>query len=197
MSKGQTTKTAILDEAVQVASRVGFGGLSIGRLADQTAMSKSGLFAHFKSKEQLQLQTLDRARAKFVDVVIRPALAAERGEARVRALFEAWLGWTARSLDAGCVFVAAASELDDQPGPLRDALVKSEQDWLELLASVAGTAVAEGQFRDDLDREQFAFEVHSLMLGHHHATRLLQDTRAGERTRRAFESLVAAARRDV
>ncbi len=196
MSKGETTKTAILDEAVQLASRVGFGGLSIGQLADQAAMSKSGLFAHFKSKEQLQLQTLDRARLKFVDVVVRPALAADRGEARVRALFEAWLGWTGQSLEGGCIFVAAAAELDDQPGPLRDALVKNELDWLELIANVAGTAVAEGEFRDELDVEQFAYEVHSLMLGHQHATRLLRDSKAGERTRRAFDSLVAATRRD-
>jgi AcrR family transcriptional regulator len=196
VSKGQLTKTAILDEAVQVASRLGFGGLSIGQLAEQTAMSKSGLFAHFRSKEQLQLQTLDRARLKFVDVVVRPALAAQRGEQRVRALFGAWLGWTEQSLSGGCIFVAAATELDDQPGPLRDALVKNERDWLELIANVAATAVHDGDFHADLDIDQFAHEMHSLMLGHQHATRLLRDDRAGERTRRAFESLVAAARHD-
>ena len=195
VSKGQLTKTAILDEAVQLASRVGFGGLSIGQLAEQASMSKSGLFAHFRSKEQLQLQTLDRARMKFVDVVVRPALAAERGEPRLRALVEAWLGWTGQSLEGGCIFVAAAAELDDQPGPLRDALVKNEQDWLELIANIAGTAIAEGEFQDGLDVDQFAFEVHSLMLGHQHATRLLHDPKAGERTRRAFESLVTASRR--
>ena len=130
--KGEMTRAAILDEAVQVAARVGFSGLSIGGLAGQVEMSKSGLFAHFRSKEQLQLQTMDRARQRFVDVVVRPALAAPRGEARVRAVFDRWLVWARQSMDAGCIFVAAAAELDDRPGPLRDALVANERDWLEL-----------------------------------------------------------------
>jgi AcrR family transcriptional regulator len=195
MGKGAQTRAAILDEAVQVASRDGFGGLSIGRLAEQAEMSKSGLFAHFRSKEQLQLQTLERARDRFVDVVVRPALGAERGVARLRALFDAWLRWTQESLQGGCIFVAASAELDDRPGPLRDALVQNERDWLELIATVAGTAVSEGQFRADLDLDQFAYEVHGVMLAHHHASRLLRDERAEQRTRRAFESLVAAAGR--
>lgn len=194
MGKGELTKAAILDEAVQIASRVGFGGLSIGQLADRVEMSKSGLFAHFRSKEQLQLQAMERARQRFVDVVIRPALAAPRGIARVRAVFDGWLEWTHQALQGGCIFVAAAAELDDQPGALRDALVRNERDWLEFIATVAGTAVAEGDLRDDLDLEQFAFEVHGVMLAHHHASRLLHDERAEIRTRQAFESLLAGAR---
>lgn len=190
------TRSAILDEAVQMASRTGFGGLSIGPLAEQVEMSKSGLFAHFKSKEQLQLQTMDRARQQFVSAVIRRGLAAPRGEQRVRAVFDAWLDWACEPRDCGCIFVAAAAELDDQPGPLRDALVKNERDWQEFLAGVARTAVTEGDFRDDLDVEQFAFEVHGMMLAHHHAARLLHDQRAGDRARRALESLLAAARRE-
>jgi hypothetical protein len=98
-------------------------------------------------------------------------------------------------LQGGCIFVAASAELDDRPGPLRDALVQSERDWLELIATVAGTAVSEGQFRADLDLDQFAYEVHGVMLAHHHASRLLRDERAEQRTRRAFDSLVAAAGR--
>jgi AcrR family transcriptional regulator len=196
MSKGDVTRAAILDEAVQVAARVGFAGLSIGGLADQVEMSKSGLFAHFRSKEQLQLQTMERARERFVDVVVRPALAVPRGETRVRAVFERWLTWARQAMDAGCIFVAAAAELDDRPGPLRDALVANERDWLELLATVAGTAVAEGDFRADLDVAQFAFELHAVTLGYHHATRLLRDPEAGARTEKAFESLLAAARRE-
>lgn len=195
MGQGEATRAAILDEAVQVASRVGFDGLSIGGLAEQTEMSKSGLFAHFRSKEQLQLQTLDRARSRFVDIVVRPALASDRGVTRVRALFDAWLRWATETLEGGCIFVAAAVELDDRPGPLRDALVKNERDWLELMATVAGSAAAEGDFRPDLDLDQFAFELHGVMLAHHHASRLLRDASAEVRTRRAFESLVAAARR--
>ena len=197
MGKGELTKAAILDEAVQIASRVGFGGLSIGQLADRVEMSKSGLFAHFRSKEQLQLQAMERARQRFVDVVIRPALAAPRGIARVRAVFDGWLEWTHQALQGGCIFVAAAAELDDQPGALRDALVRNERDWLEFISTVAGTAVAEGDLRDDLDLEQFAFEVHGVMLAHHHASRLLQDERAETKTRQAFESLLAGARRST
>ena len=132
-------------------------------------MSKSGLFAHFRSKEQLQLDTLAHARERFVDLVVRPALAAERGETRVRTLFEGWLDWASSSPDGGCIFVAATAELDDRPGELRDALVRSETDWLELIASVAGAAAAEGHFSADLDTEQFAFEVHGVMLAYHHA----------------------------
>ena len=188
------TRTAILDEALQVASRVGFTGLSIGKLAEQTEMSKSGLFAHFKSMDQLQLQVLQRARERFVDSVVRPALAAPRGEQRVRAVFDSWLEWSSVVLDGGCVFVAASVELDDRPGELRDALVRAERDWLELLATVARTAIVEGEFASDLDPDQFAFEVHAVMLGHHHASRLLRDERALAMTRRSFETIVNAAR---
>jgi AcrR family transcriptional regulator len=195
VGKGELTRAAILDEAVQIASAVGFTGLSIGQLADQVEMSKSGLFAHFRSKEQLQLQTLAHARDGFVDHVIRPALAAERGEPRVRTLFSSWLAWMEQVLDGGCIFVGAAAELDDQPGPLKDALVRIERDWLETIATFARTAVAEGDFREDLDPDQFAYELHGLMLGHHHATRLLADARAPERTQRSFDAILAAARR--
>lgn len=195
MRKGAATKAAILDEALQVASRDGFGGLSIGPLAERTGMSKSGLFAHFGSLEQLQLQVFARARERFVDTVIRPALAAPRGEPRVRAVFENWVRWTSEVLAGGCIFVGAAVELDERPGALRDALVSAERDWMELLATVAGTAVAEGRFDPGLDLQQFAFEVHCVMLGHHHASRLMQDPQALNRTRRAFESLLERARR--
>ncbi len=194
MRKGELTRTAILDEALQVASRSGFTGLSVGGLAEQTGMSKSGLFAHFGSMDQLQLQLLQRARERFVDSVVRPALSAPRGEQRVRAVFDSWLRWSNDVLDGGCIFVAAAAELDDRPGELRDALVLAERDWLELLATVAGTAVTEGAFASDLDTDQFAFEVHSLMLGHHHASRLMNDPRALAMTRRSFESIISAAR---
>jgi AcrR family transcriptional regulator len=157
-------------------------------------MSKSGLFAHFRSMDQLQLQVLARARDRFVDVVVRPALTVPRGEPRVRAVFENWLRWTGEVLLGGCIFVGAAVELDEQPGELRDALVGAEQDWLDLLATVAATAVAEGQFDAALDPGQFAFEVHALMLGHHHASRLMCDPLALTRTRRSFEALILRAR---
>ena len=194
MSKGEATKTSILDEALHVASQVGFEGLSIGQLADRTEMSKSGLFAHFRSKEQLQLQTLDHAVARFTDIVVRPTLKAPRGERRVRELFERWLDWETDALAGGCVFVAASIEYDDQPGAMHDSLVRQQRDWTEFIATVAGTAVSEGEFRSDLDTR--AVRVHSavLMFGYRHAGRLLRDPEALDRTRAAFEQLLDSSR---
>jgi len=192
VSKGEDTKAAILDEAVTIASEVGFTGLTIGKLAEQTGMSKSGLFAHFKSKESLQLETLAWARERFTDVVIRPTLAAPRGEQRVRTLFDRWLEWETESLQGGCVFITATIEFDDQPGPMRDALVRNQQDWLDFVATVAGTAVTEGDFRADLDTEQLAFTLQGLMLGYHHAARLMHDPKALDRTRQALDQLLEA-----
>jgi len=190
VSKGLETRTVILDESLQLASRIGFEALTIGHLAEQTGMSKSGLFAHFKSKEQLQLQTLDHSRQLFVDTVIRPAITAPRGEARIRALFDNWLKWES-VLEGGCIFVTGSAEYDDRPGPMRDALVRNQRDWLDTIATVARTAIAEGDFSEDSDPDQFAFEVNALTLGYHHASRLLEDDRAEERTRVMFEALVA------
>ena len=193
MGKGAATKAAILDEAVDIASRVGFDALTIGQLAQRTEMSKSGLFAHFRSKEQLQLQALEHARERFIDAVVRPALRTPRGEARARALFDGWLAWQEDSLPGGCIFITAAVEVDDRPGPLRDAVVRHEQDLLELITTVAGTAVSEGQWRQDLDLSQFAFEMHGILLAHHHSARLMRDARADDRTRAAFDALVVRA----
>lgn len=195
LTKGETTRHAILDEAMQMTSRTGITSLSIGALATEIQMSKSGLYAHFDSKEQLQLQVLQHARERFVDSVVRPALGAPRGEARVRAMFEHWLMWERSAFDGGCIFVTLSAELDGRPGRVRDALVDNERDWLELLASTARTAVAQGDFGDALDANQFAYEVHGVMLAHHHAVRLMLDDRALERTHTAFESIASAARR--
>jgi AcrR family transcriptional regulator len=194
VSKGDETRAAILDVAIDIASTRGFAGLTIGTLADATDMSKSGLFAHFKSKEQLELKTLERARERFVDVVVRPSLSAPRGEKRVRALLENWLRWADDALSGGCLFIGAAAELDDQPGALRDLLVRNEQDWLDVIANVAATAVAEGDFAADTDVEQFAYDVHGVTLAYHHHSRLMRDPRAVERTERAFESLLESVR---
>jgi AcrR family transcriptional regulator len=192
MTKGDATRAAILDHAVGIASEVGFTGLSLGQLAEQTQMSKSGLYAHFKSKEALQLETLEWARERFTDLVIRPTLGVPRGEGRVRALFDRWLEWETEALQGGCIFVTATAEFDDQPGAMRDALVRIQQDWMEFVATVAGTAVSEGDFRADLDTEQLAFTLQALMLGYHHATRLLRDPLALAHTRRALEQLLEA-----
>lgn len=182
----------ILDGAVELASRVGFQALSIAALADDVEMSKSGLFAHFRSKEQLQLQTLDHARRRFVDVVIKPVLETPDGLPRLRAIFEHWLIWDDTTLSGGCLFVAAAVELDDRPGALRDALVRCEQDWHQLLTATARAAA--DQTQSGVDPEQIAFEIHAMLLGHHHASRLLLGrTVAVRRSRAGFERLLTSA----
>lgn len=193
MSKGDETRTAILIESARLASTIGLNALSVGALADRTGLSKSGLFAHFKSKEQLQLQTLDYAGEFFVDVVLRPALTAPRGEKRVRVLFERWLEWETRALPGGCIFAAAGVEFDDQPGPVRDALVRQQRDWGETIAAVAATAVAEGDFRADVDPGQFSFELQGIMTAFQRSTRLLGDPLARERTMTAFDRLLDSA----
>jgi len=194
MGKGEQTRETILLHALGLATQVGFEGLTIGRLADDLKLSKSGLFAHFGSKENLQVKVLEVASRRFVDEVVRPALAAPRGVRRVRALFERWLAWeTSPSLPGGCPFNAAATELDDRPGPARDYVVKSQRDWLETLANTARTAVQEGDFSRELDCEQFAYELQSIMLGYSHAARLMKDPKARARTERAFEALLARA----
>lgn len=192
MSKGQQTKAAILDEAVAIASRVGFNALTIGQLAESTGLSKSGLFAHFKSKEALQLETLERGRERFTDLVVRPTLAAPRGIRRVRALMDHWLVWETQALQGGCLFVTGSVEFDDQPGPMRDAVVRNQRDWGEFVATVAGTAVSEGDFRADLDTEQFAFALQGLTYAYHHSARLLHDPKALEHVKAALEQLIDA-----
>jgi AcrR family transcriptional regulator len=194
MSKGTTTRQAVLDEAARLASRVGLSGLTIGSLAASTQLSKSGLFAHFQSKESLQLQLLDHTRTRFIDLVVRPALAAPRGEPRMRELFRRWLAWDAEALPGGCLFVAASAEFDAQPGPVRDRVARDQRDWLDTIAQVFRTGVAEGHFRPDADPVQFAHDLHGTMLAYHHASRLLDDPDAAARATRAFEALVAAAR---
>jgi AcrR family transcriptional regulator len=194
--KGEATRQAVLGRALSLASRVGLDGLTIGALAEELGLSKSGLFAHFRSKEALQVQVLEHAASLFVDAVVRPALRAPRGEPRVRAVFEKWLAWdSSKAVPGGCVFVAAATELDDQPGPARDYLVRAQRDWLDTLATCFRTGISEGHFRADADPEQFAHDLHGVMLAYHHAARLMREPRAEERARAAFESLLGAARR--
>ena len=145
MGKGEQTRGAILERGVALASVVGLEGLSIGELAAATGLSKSGLFAHFGSKEALQIQVLESAAARFVDMVFAPALKEPRGEPRLRALFENWLAWEASDfLPGGCLFMATAAELDDRPGPVRDHLVRTLNDWLDTVANAVRLAVTEG-----------------------------------------------------
>jgi len=189
------TRQAILERATGLASKVGLEGLTIGALARELTLSKSGLFAHFASKEALQVELLRFAAERFVDGVVRPALAAPRGEPRVRALFERWLVWeNSAPLPGGCLFVAAATELDDRPGAAREQLVRCQQDWLEVIANCFRTGLREGHFKPEADPEQFAHDLQGVVLSYHHASRLLKDPQADRRARTAFESLLERAR---
>lgn len=191
MSKGEETRQAILARAFELATVVGVSGLSIGRLAEATGLSKSGLFAHFGSKEALEVAVVEEAARQFVQEVMVPALREPRGEPRVRALFARWLAWGTRP--GGCFFVGASAELDDRPGPPRDALVQACRDWLDELAKAARIAVAERHFRADLEPEQFAFELYGVMLAAHTYTRFLGEPAALARSHHAFDRLLADA----
>lgn len=192
--KGEVTRQAILDRAVRLASQIGLDGLTIGRLAAELGLSKSGLFAHFRSKEALQIQVLDAAAERFVEEVVKPAVREPRGEPRMAAVFDRWLAWTrSNSGPGGCVFVAAAAEFDDRPGPVRDRLVALQKGWLEMIAIVFRAGVAERQFQN-VDPDQFAHDLYSVMLGYHHAARLMRDPKAQARAQAAFERLLSTVR---
>jgi AcrR family transcriptional regulator len=193
MTKGDETRASVLAAALDLASAEGLAGVTIGRLAEKAGMSKSGLFAHFSSKENLEVEMLRAASERFVAHVVSPALRAKRGEPRVQELFERWLTWT-DVFPGGCIFLVAAVELDDKPGPARDALVASQRDWIDTLATAARIAVDEGHFRRDLDVQQFAYEVFCLGYSHHFVSRLKLDAKSDRRTRAAFRHLVEGAR---
>lgn len=192
--KGADTRDAILRSGLAWASEVGLKGLSIGGLADRLGMSKSGLYAQVQSKEQLQSDVLGLASEHFIALVVQPALTTRRGEPRVRKLFERWLGWLGYAdyaLPGGCIFVGAATELDDEPdGPVRDRFVEMVRDMLEAIATMVAGGVREGHFRVDTDCDQVAFEAYAIMLGAHQSARLLRDPAAVDRARTALNELL-------
>jgi len=193
--KGEQTRDAILESALKLASRIGLEGLTIGTLAEETSLSKSGLFAHFGSKEALMLRTLEYAAERFREVVVRPTLAAPRGEPRLRAYFEALLEWPqAVAQPGGCIFLSAAAEFDDRPGPVRDRVRAMWRDRIAFVAGATRRAIEAGHFRRDVDPDQLAFELEGIGLAWHHTSHLLRDPKADERAHRAFEALVAEAR---
>ena len=185
LAKGDRTRARILDEAVQLASVQGIGGLTIGPLAERLGLSKSGLFAHFSSKEALQVETLDRAAERFQHDVTEPIRAVERREERLRVFFERWIDWVEDSgLPGGCPILAAAIEFDDIQGPVRDAAARHLGQLLALIAKFSRAAKPDG------DHEAVAAGLMGLAMSHLTRVRLLGDTRARVVTIRAFESLV-------
>jgi AcrR family transcriptional regulator len=195
MSKGEQTRQQIIDRALNLSSAVGLEGLSLGNLAAELKLSKSGLFAHFKSKEALQLEVLQAAIDLFVLDVVRPAILKPRGLRRLEALFENYLAWARGSGKARtCIFMGLSQEYDDRPGPVRDALAKSQRDWRDTVAQVAMTGVSEKEFRKDLDAEQFAFEFIGIGMIFQQYCKLLEDRKAERRAYTAFEALLARSR---
>lgn len=186
-SKGAATREAIIDRAYGIACSAGLEGLSIGPLAQAVGMSKSGVFAHFGSREDLQLAVLDAAGERFVAHVLRPALSQPRGLARLRAILEAWFGWVHD--EGGCLLLSAASEYDDRPGPLRDHVVAQEARWRQEIARAVTLAIGTGELATDTDPDQMAFELYSLALVVHHDAGLFGFDLAVERGRRALERL--------
>jgi AcrR family transcriptional regulator len=192
ITKGERTRAAILDEALRLVSKAGLDGLTIGTLADATGMSKSGLFAHFGSREELLLAVLAHGQAQFGEVVFQPAMAKPRGLPRLRAMFVHWLDWTeSAELPGGCPMIGGASEFDDKPGPVRDMLAGGQRTWIETLKRSVRQAIEEGQLAEDTDPEQIVFEMFGIALVVHHHRRLLGYKKARERALAALDALLA------
>jgi AcrR family transcriptional regulator len=191
LQKGQQTRAAILDAALALASNRGLEGLSIGALAEVTGMSKSGVFAHFGSREELQISVIREYHNKFEEEVFFPAIRQPRGLPRVVALFENWIKRVAVEIDSGCIYISGAVEFDDRPGPVRDALADMVRAWQSALGRAIEIAVEVGDLRPDTDPAQMLFEVHGLILALHHDARFLRSPGAVERARIGFTRTVS------
>ena len=189
MTKGNETRSLILDTGLEMASRLGLECVTIGSLADETDMSKSGLFAHFKSKENLQIEILKHAEDYFTNFVIIPAIGVKAGIPRIKKLVEKWIEWGSR-LSGGCVFVTTSTEYSDRPGKVRDHLLKQQENWINSLTRVAQSAVKAGDFKPDIDPGQFAFDLYSLLLGFHYYYKLLNDPQTKKRQKKSLDELL-------
>ncbi len=196
MAKGYDTKTDILKVAIKMATKEGLESISIGRIAKLVGMSKSGLFGHFQSKENLQVQILDTVSKRFTEKVVLPALKEPRGEPRVKKLHQLWKSWVRGNSEhpGGCLLIAASSEVDDQPGPLKQFLKEKQSDLIRTLQKAAQISKDEGHFAEELDVERFAWRWFSLILGFHHYHRLLENEKADGFCEEAFEELLLQSR---
>lgn len=191
MRKGRKTRTAILEQALVIASQLGLSGLTIGTLAERSGLSKSGLFAHFGSKVDLQLAVIHGVRQLYSDLVFQPAMRLPPGLPRLRAIVENWLQWTGSAkLPGGCILTAAAYEFDDCPGPVRDLISQSLRELRKTLVRAVRRAIDEGQLAAATDPEQIAFEICAIYAGAQLDTRLFGDPDARRRALLAFENLI-------
>jgi len=191
LHKGQQTKAAIVDAALGLAAQVGLEGLSIGAIAELMQMSKSGVFAHFGSREELQMSVVKEYHRRFEQEVFVPALREPRGLPRLRALFQHWMRQTATEIEAGCIYISGAVEFDDRPGPVRDTLVETVNTWQAAMHRAVQQAVDEGHLRADTDASQLAFEIHGLILALHYEARFLRNPQGLARAERGFQNLLA------
>lgn len=188
--KGRQTRAAILDAALRLAAEKGLEGLSMGVLAEVTQMSKSGVFAHFGSREELQISVIREYHARFADEVFFPAMRHARGMPRLRTLFERWVRRVSEEIDSGCLYISGAVEFDDRPGPVRDALVDMVDAWQQALQRAIELAMAEGHLHSGTDARQLLFEVHGLVLALHHDARFLRHAGVLQRAQAAFERVI-------
>lgn len=185
------THDRILDQGLRMACVTGLSGVTFGTLADAVGMSKSGLFAHFRSKEDIQLRLMAHAEALVAAEVVAPAMAEAPGLPRLTALMRSWLGWTRRvGLDGGCPIASALFELDDLEGVVRAHVAQAEARTQGLLAKLVGEAVAAGALREATDIDQLVWELRGIYLGHHVASRFVRDASADERALTAFDALL-------
>jgi AcrR family transcriptional regulator len=194
MSKGSETFDRLVRSGVSIGSAVGISRVTMGDLATEAGLSKSGLFAHFGSKAELQIALFAFAKSLARHTVADPAFTAPIGLRRLRALIDNWFGWARQAeLPGGCPFASAAFEFDDVEGPVRDSVVSAHHEWVGLLEALTRDAVSTGELRFDLDVEQFVWELHGIYLSHHVSDRLLRDPRAENRRRVAVDRLVGDA----
>ncbi len=190
LPKGRQTRAAILDVALGLASHSGLEGLSIGALAELMRMSKSGVFAHFGSREELQISVVREYHQRFADEVFHPSMHEPRGLPRLRALVERWIRRVSMEIDSGCIYISGAVEFDDRPGPVRDALAEMVRAWHAALERAIRAAIDAGHLRADTDSAQMLFEIHGLILALHHDARFLRQPGTLARAHTAFARLV-------
>jgi AcrR family transcriptional regulator len=191
LQKGQQTKAAIVEAALGLATHIGLEGLSIGALADVTGMSKSGVFAHFGSREELQISVIREYHTRFEQEVFYPAMSAPRGVGRLRALFDNWMKRTSIEIDSGCIYISGAVEFDDRTGPVRDALASSVLTWHAAMRRAIEQCKGLGELRVDTDAEQMLFEIHGLILALHYEARFLQTPGSMGRAVQGFQNILA------
>ena len=190
LTKAEQTKATIIDAALRLASQIGLEGLSIGAIAEVTQMSKSGVFAHFGSREELQISVVREYFSRFERDVFTPTLSLPRGLPRLRGMFANWMAQVAHEIQSGCIFISGAVEFDDRSGPVRDALEQSMKTWLAAVRRSVAMAAEQGHIAANVDPKQVVFEIHGLILVLHYEARFFKSPKSLDRAKTGFENLL-------